>query len=306
MSFIKGGPALGHDGLGRAGQSLIQLLGDEGHEGVQQLEGLIQHIHQHAAGSVGLLGVAGVQAGLCDLDEPVAVDVPDKAVDLGSGQTHLIVVEVVGHGTGHLIQLGEHPLVAHVQLFLAGQTRLKVLRQVHQHKAGSVPQLIGKVAGSLHLLFDIAHVVARSGAVHQRKAQGVCAVLGNDLQRVDAVAQTLGHLAALTVAHDTVDADSAEGCLAGVFQTGEDHAGDPEGDDIVTGDEGGGGVEILEVFALLIGPAQGGEGPQRGGEPGVEGVGVLRQLCAAALGAGAGSDFATTVSPQSSQYHAGI
>ena len=289
VSGVKGWPCLRHDGLGRTGQSLIQFLGDEGHEGMQQLERLIQHIHQHTAGGVGLLCIAGVQAGLCDLDEPVAVDIPDKAVDLGSSQTHLIVLQIIGHGTGHLIQLGQHPLVAHVQQLFTGQTRLKVLGQVHQHKAGGVPQLIGKVAGSLHLLFDIAHIVARGGAVHQHKAQGIRAVLGNDLQRIDAVAKALGHLAALTVADDAVDADGIKRSLAGVSQTGEDHAADPEADDVVAGDQRIGGVEILEVGAVLVGPAQRAEGPQRRGEPGIQRIGVPRQLCAAALGAGAGS-----------------
>ena len=55
------------------------------------------------------------------------------------------------------------------------------------------------------------------------------------------------------VADDAVDADGVEGSLAGVSQTGEDHAADPEADDVVAGNEGVGGVEILEVFALLIG-----------------------------------------------------
>ena len=67
----------------------IQLLGDEGHEGMQQLEGLVQHIHQHAACGVGLHGIARVQAGLCDLDEPVAVYIPDEAVDLGLSLIHI-------------------------------------------------------------------------------------------------------------------------------------------------------------------------------------------------------------------------
>ena len=109
-----------------------------------------------------------------------------------------------------------------------------------------------------------------------------------DSQRVDAVAQALGHLAALAVTDDAVDAHSIEGCLAGVGQAGEDHAADPEADDIVAGDEGVGGVEILQVGAVLVGPAQGAEGPQGRAEPGVQRVGVLGELAAAALGAGAG------------------
>ena len=45
----------------------------------------------------------------------------------------------------------DSPLVAHVQHLLAGQARLKVLGQVHLHKTGSVPQLVGKVAAGKHL-----------------------------------------------------------------------------------------------------------------------------------------------------------
>src|SRR5699024_1145508 len=136
---------------------------------------------------------------------------PDKGVDLGGGQAQLVVVDVVGHGGGGLAQLGQHPLVAHVQRLRPGQAGDKVLGQVHQHEAGGVPQLVGKVAGDLHLLFAVAHVVAGGGAVHQHEPQGVGAVLGDDLQRVDAVAQALGHLAALAVPDDAVDADGVEG-----------------------------------------------------------------------------------------------
>ena len=46
------------------------------------------------------------------------------------------------------------------------------LRDVYKRQ-----QLIGKVAGSLHLLFDIAHVVAGGGTIHQHEAQGVGTVL---------------------------------------------------------------------------------------------------------------------------------
>ena len=53
-----------------------------------RLEGLVQHIHQHTAGGVGLLGIAGVQAGLCDLDEPVTVAV---------SYTHLMRTEMNVH-----------------------------------------------------------------------------------------------------------------------------------------------------------------------------------------------------------------
>ena len=85
-----------------------------------------------------------------------------------------------------------------------------------------------------------------------------------------------------------MDADGVEGCLAGIGQTGEDHAADPETDDVIAGDEGVGGVEILQILAVLVRPAQRAEGPQGRREPGIQRIGVLGQLAAAALGAGAG------------------
>ena len=88
-----------------------------------------------------------------------------------------------------------------------------------------------------------------------------------------------------------MDTDSVEGSLAGVGQAGEDHAADPEADDVIAGDQRIGGVEVLQVRAVLIGPAQSAEGPQSGREPGIQRIGVLGEVAAAALGASAGHLF---------------
>ena len=86
-----------------------------------------------------------------------------------------------------------------------------------------------------------------------------------------------------------MDQHRVKRCLAGVGEAGEDHAGHPEADDVIAGDQRIGGIEILVILGVLVGPAQRGEGPQRTAEPGVQRVGVLSQLGAAALGAAAGS-----------------
>ena len=51
---------------------------------------------QHLAGGVGGSRVVAVQAGLADLDIPVAVDFPDEVLDLLGGQAQLVLVEVCG------------------------------------------------------------------------------------------------------------------------------------------------------------------------------------------------------------------
>ena len=57
-----------------------------------------------------------------------------------------------------------------------------------------------------------------------------------------------------------MDQDGVEGCLSGVFTAGEDHSGNPEEDDIIAGNQHIGGIELLEVLGIGIGPAQGLEG----------------------------------------------
>ena len=137
--------------------------------------------------------------------------------------------------------------------------------------------------GRLSAREHIARVVAGAVAGDQIEAQGVGAVLLRHLQRVDAVAQRLGHLAALVVAHQTVDQHGLEGLLLHLLHAGEDHAGHPEEDDIVAGDQHGGGIPVVQVGSVQIGPAQRGEGPQGGAEPGVQHVLLAGQVGAAAL-----------------------
>ena len=63
------------------GQRLPDLLGDEGHEGVQQLEGAPQDVHEHPLRREGGLP-ARLQAGFAEFDIPVAEHVPDEVVEL--------------------------------------------------------------------------------------------------------------------------------------------------------------------------------------------------------------------------------
>ena len=79
--------------------------------------------------------------------------------------------------------------------------------------------------------------------------------------------------------------DGAEGHVIGHLQPLHDHAGYPEEEDIIAGFHHVGWIEAFQIWRLIR-PAQGGEGPQPGAEPGVEHVGVLFQARAATLLAG--------------------
>ena len=63
--------------------------------------------------------------------------------------------------------------------------------------------------------------------------------------------------------------------------------------------------QVLSCPVLSCGPAEGGEGKQAGGEPGVEDVGFLDDVGGVAGGSG-GVSRATVISLQALQCHAGM
>src|SRR5262249_2180774 len=126
-----------------------------------------------------------------------------------------------------------------------------------------------------------------------REAHGVGAVLLGDHQRVDDVAFGLGHLLPLGVANQTVDVDLAEGNIVHELEAHDNHAGDPEENNIEAGEQQSRRGVDSEVFALTR-PAHGREGPKAGAEPGVEHVGILLE---------AGRSAASAVRGRFARYH---
>ena len=100
-----------------------------------------------------------------------------------------------------------------------------------------------------------------------------------------AISQRFTHLPALTVPNEAVDKHRVERNLSSVLDAGENHPGNPEENDIIAGDQRAGGIEILVVVGVFQ-PSQGGEGPERRTEPGVQGIVVLFEILAAAFWAG--------------------
>ena len=123
------------------------------------------------------------------------------------------------------------------------------------------------------------NVVACGGTEHHAHTHAVGTVFVNQLDGVGRVAQTLRHLASQLVAHDTGEVDVLEGHLAGILVAGHDHAGHPEEDDVGAGHQVGSGVVVGQLLAVgVVDAVEEADGPQPGGEPGVEGVFVLAQL----------------------------
>ncbi len=93
----------------------------------------------------------------------------------------------------------------------------------------------------------------------------------NHIQRVNDVTLGLGHLLAFVIADQTGHVDGLKRNLRfTVFIFDEvhghhDHAGDPEEDNVEAGHHHAGRVELTQGVGVFR-PAEGGEGPQRGGE----------------------------------------
>ena len=245
---------------------------------MDKLEYLGQDIEQHLLCADLALLVLAVETGLGQLDIPVTVAVPDEIIYLAGGDAQLIAVHILADLADKLIELGEYPLILYLKLF--GQLVL-VDAEVHHHEAGGVPELIAEIAHCL-ALFDIeAHIVAGRVAGDEVIAQCVRAVLLYHLQRVDAVAEGLGHLASLTVADKTVNKHRFERLLVHLLHAGEYHSRNPEEDDVVAGYHNGGRVPVVKLLGLFR-PAHRGERPERGAEPCIQNVLVTGDVFAVA------------------------
>ena len=103
---------------------------------MQKLENIRQDIQQHLLRAAGTGLIAAVEAGLGELDIPVAVRVPDEIVDLRRGDADLVLIEVLAHFLRERVELREHPFV--LELERLGQL-VFVDGEVHHHEARRVP-----------------------------------------------------------------------------------------------------------------------------------------------------------------------
>ena len=296
------GPAGGDEHAFHAGQIAVDFLGDKGDIGMQELERAQQHVIKHFLRGLFALFIAAVEALLGKLDVPVAEVAPHKIIELGGSQAQLELLQVVGDFARGFLELGENPLVTQLQLIRRGHALGREAFQVHQHEARGVPNLVDEVAEGFDFFLGHAHVRARGDAHFQREAQRVRAVLVDDGDGVDAVAEGLRHLPPLRVAHQAVHQGHMEGAFSHLLDAGEHHAREPEEDDIVAAGEHAVGVEIAQIFRIVR-PAEGRKRPQRRGEPGIEHVLVLMDATAALWAGGdvfAGNgDFAAVVAVES-------
>ena len=218
-----------------------------------------------------------VQTRFYHLDVPVAEFFPYKVVYFLYGNTQFEFFHVIGHIFCHIVELTQDPFVCCCQFGQIHGSRNFCFFQVHHDETGSVPYFVCEVSAGFHTLPVETHIVTRCITGHQSKTQGVRAVFVDDFQRIDTVTQGFTHLSSLRISYQTVDQYMMERCFSGLFQSGEYHTDDPEENDIVSGYQYVGRIEVFHLFGVVR-PAQCGEWPQCGGEPGIQGVFILMEM----------------------------
>ena len=256
---------------------------------MHQANGGVEHKNQVA---LRLQTALALQAGLGDLDVPVADLVPEELLHAAGHVAKGVVLDTLGDHLDGLGQATEHPGVGRrLHDRLAGRVAL----HVHEQEAAGVPDLGHKRLGLLGaravdellgLLVDVRvelDVLVVGAQREQVEAHGIGAVHANEVHGVNAVALGLGHAAAVLGQDRRIDDDVLKRHLVQEVQRAHDHAGDPQRDDVTRGDERGRGVMTLEQLRLLR-PALRGEGPKLRAKPGVQHVLVLVHVMAATLG----------------------
>ena len=253
-----------------------QFLGDERHERVQHDEDLVERPSGDGAG----FGGGGFARALGEhrLDQfqiPVAEPVPHEVVDC----VRCCIEAQLGHRRveriDRLLDFADDPLVGGE----AGLRRGNGVRRtnpVRLAEPGRVPQLGGEVAVSLDPL--LIHLDVAALAFHRRheEPQRIGAEPVDQAQWVDHVALGLGHLLPVRRAHQPVEVELVPRALAHVEIARHQHPRIPEEQDVETGDEQRVGVVLVQQVGPLR-PAERGERPQGGGEPGIEDVFVAGQ-----------------------------
>ena len=125
------------------------------------------------------------------------------------------------------------------------------LFKVHHHEAGCIPHFIGKIPAGFHTLHVKTHIIARRISGDQSKSQRICPILADDFQRINSVAQGFAHLSSFVVSHESVDQHRVKRRFPCMLISGKHHSDNPEKDNVISGYQYVGRVEIIQFLRLF-------------------------------------------------------
>ncbi|MNW57552.1 hypothetical protein D3C74_353680 [compost metagenome] len=127
--------------------------------------------------------------------------------------------------------------------------------QIHQRKAGSIPDFVGEVTSLLDPLPTETQILSRSTAGRDHVTHCICTILLDNIQRVYTVTKRLGHLTSISVTYKTMHQHILERNFIRKFQGSEDHTRHPEINDIITCNEYICWIITLQIICIFR-PAQ--------------------------------------------------
>ena len=198
---------------------------------MKQTQGSIKNEHQISLHNSALFP-ASVQAGLRELNIPVAEFIPEERVQFSSNISELKAVVCGVKGTNQTGQTREHPAIRF-------RLRLRLARnetvQVHIHKTGSIANLVGKVTAANQLILVELQILGTGNLHKQTEAHAVGTVILHQLQGIHAIAATLRHRLAIGSHNRGMDDDVLERDLIGKVERRHYHACNPQAHNIASG-----------------------------------------------------------------------
>ena len=197
-----------------------------------------------------------VQTRFYHLDVPVAEFFPDKVVDLLHSNTQIVVIHIV---SDHLLpdclpwtESIYQPLSSVLRSICIRISLLSSIFIIMKREAFHT--LFAKLRLASTRSHVETHIVTRCITGYQGQTQCICTVFINNLQRVNTISKRFTHLTSLRVSvpdHGSVHVWN--GHFASLLITGEYHTDYPEENDIISGYQYVGRIEIIQFFGVLFG-----------------------------------------------------
>ena len=249
------------------------LLGDEGHEGVEKLQGKGQDFFHHPASQSPRTLIPPGKLELGGLEVAVAEGVPEEIVEGEGGLVEVETAEILGHRANRLLGPSQDSAVLERKEgsgpgTVGGKTLLSL--DLGGDETRGVPDLVGEVSPQLAESIGIVNVLPDGGEAGDGKAERVRPVVPDDVEGIGGIAERLRHFASLEVPYQARKVYITErdflvvpGAWCAIrhrdishhFRASHDHSRHPEENDIRCGHQCVGRVKIPEI-GVVVWPAE--------------------------------------------------
>jgi len=247
---------------------------------VQQPQSFLQHKRQYILRRCSAAGIG--HSRLEPFEIPITKFIPEKPIQRIDRLIKFELLQLSACLLNRSCQPRENPPVGYIQLLNLKCRRFHPF-QIHQRKPRGIPQFVAEIAADIKLRRTVHYPPVRQLKLNnrhpnilrlrrhlsQRKPHCIGTMAVNDHQRVDAVAQTFGHLAALAILNHRVNIHIMKRNITDTILPHHHHSGNPQRNNLASCAEHIRRIECLQLSRFLR-PAHRTERPQGRTEPGVQ------------------------------------